>query len=320
MAILWTIVLPTYRRPETLRLALEHIAESIDDPTSYEVLIYDNGIPESSQFVAAAFDESLPFRYTINRSGHGLGYSLCRGASEARGVWVLEVNDDALVPPNIFVRLESILTSDARIGVVGLRAVEDDYVDDEREIGVISKDGTVHGNFIRDTDGPIDVEHVYGFCYAYRRELLERGGGHDAILLAQDYSSGNRIETDHCLTAKKLGYRVVYDGSIAVKHLAKPRGDMNERSLKWKLNHTRNTLYLFLKHFGWFGRDGIAFRFCFLKDLGLRSALLHPSRDNWAYFLTGMRARGSAVFHWLRYLLFGPRLHPLSSHDTKTKE
>jgi hypothetical protein len=90
----------------------------------------------------------------------------------------------------------------------------------------------------------------------------------------------------------------VYDPTTAVVHLAKPRTDIAERSLKWRVNDVRNTLYLFLKHFGPLGRSGVAARYFFLYDLGIRSALLRPTRKNWAYFLTGVKARASAVYHY----------------------
>jgi hypothetical protein len=89
-------------------------------------------------------------------------------------------------------------------------------------------------------------------------------------------------------------------------HLAKPRPDMSEVSPRWKLNAIRNTLYLFLKHFGLFGKKAAALRLTFLVDVGLLSALSHPSRANVAYFLNGLRGRCSAYAHYVRYLC-GPR-------------
>ena len=300
----YSIILPTYRRADVLALCLEHLA-ALDYPLDQvEVRIYDNGAPQDSRHVAGPFADRLRLTYTVNEPGHGLGYSLCRGAAECAGSRVVELNDDALVPPDFLRRLDSLFDADPTLGVVGVRALEDGYARTGEGIGLIDgRSGEVVGNFDLPTDHPIEVEHVYGFCYAYRRELLDRGGHHDSVLLAQDYSTGNRIETDHCLTARRLGFRVVYDGSIAVRHLARPRGDINERSLKWKLNHTRNTLYLYLKHFGPFGKRGLALRFALLMDVGVLSALRRPTVANWRYFFTGLRARGSACYHYLRYLV-----------------
>lgn len=308
----WSVVLPTYRRPEMLASCMGCLAAVASRSRIVEILVFDNGAPQTSESVVARFQDLLPISYILNEPGHGLGYSLSQGAKRVVGDYVLELNDDALVPPDVFERIERVFQSDAAIGIVGVRAMEEGSKDNGEGIGRIDAvTGEIVGNFHLRTDEVIDVEHVYGFCYAYRRELLDRGASHDSVLLAQDYSTGDRLETDHCLMARKLGYRVVYDGRIAVQHLAMPRGDMSERSPRWRSSSLRNTLYLYLKHFGWFGRGGIAFRLCCFRDVGLRSALLQPSRANWDYFFSGVRARASAIIHWLKYLGSRPRLNPM---------
>ena len=308
----WSIVIPTYRRPDVLHLCLQALATAIPDPSGFEVLVYDNGVAESSREVGTPFTQVLNLRYTDNEPGHGLGYSLCRGAGEAKGQFVVELNDDAIVPPDFFARLAEIFEADTQIGVIGIRAIEDGYHSDDRPVGSIDqRRAEIVANFDRLTETLIDVEHVYGFCYAYRRDILQRGAVHDPVLLTRDYSTAAGIETDHCLLAGKLGYRVVYDGRIAAKHLAKPRPDIDERSLQWKLNHWRNLFYLYLKHFGLFGANALALRFA-LKDIGLLSLLRQPSISNFKYLLTGLRARGSAVWHWLKFKLTPRTWRPLT--------
>jgi len=302
----YTVIVPTYRRPDALARCLDHLAALDYPPGRLEVRVYDNGAPDDSRAVVEAVAARLPVAYTRNAPGHGLGYSLRRGAAEGRGDRVVELNDDALVPPDFLRRLDAVFGADPRIGVVGVRAVEDGYHASGDGIGRIDPVAReVVGNFDRPTDRPIDVDHVYGFCYAYTRTLIAAGGGHDHTLLAQDYSSGNRIETDQCLTARRLGFRVVYDGRVGVRHLAKPRGDMSERSPRWRVNAIRNTLYLFLKHYGPFGKAFLAPRYGLLHDLGIVSALKQPTCQNWAYFWTGVKARASAVAHYVSYLTAG---------------
>lgn len=303
----YSLIIPTYRRQDVLQTCLERVA-ALDYPLeSIEVRVYDNGSPSDSRAVAESFLGRIPnLTYTLNEPGHGLGYSLCRGAKECSGERIVEMNDDALVDADFLNRLDDVFETDSSIGVVGVRAIEDEYVNLPGGIGEIdAKTGDVVGNFNRPTDSLINVDHVYGFCYAYTRSVVNRGGQHDHTLLAQDFSSGNRIETDQCLTAKRLGFRVVYDGRLTVRHLAKPRADMSERSLKWKLNHTRNTLYLFLKHYGLFGKRGLALRYTFLMDVGIVSAVKKPTKANVAYFLMGLRARASAFGNWIKYKMMG---------------
>jgi GT2 family glycosyltransferase len=299
----YSFVVPTYKRADVLALCLEHLA-SLDYPLDrIEVLVYDNGGEDNSGHVIERFRGRLPLSYTVNEGAHGMGYSLNRGLRACRGARIVEMNDDALVPPDFLRACDATFASDPRVGCVGVRAVEDGFYAAGEGVGRIDDSGEVVGNFDRAGDAPLEVEHVYGFCYAFTREALARGGVYDEVLLARDYSSGNRIETDHCLTLRRLGFKVVYDPRIVVRHLAKPRGDYNERSLRWKLNHTRNTLYLFLKHFGLFGKRCLALRFTFLQDVGILSALRRPTTQNIAYFLTGLRGRLSAYGHYSRYLL-----------------
>ena len=299
----YSVIVPTYRRPDVLALCLDRLA-GLDYPRDrLEVRVYDNGSPADSRSVVEAFRNRLPLTYTLNEPGHGLGYSLRRGARECFGERVVELNDDALVPPDFLTNLDRAFASGPRVGVVGVRAIEHGYASNGTGIGRIdTRSRAIVGNFDQPTDHAVEVEHVYGFCYAYTRELLEAGGGHDAVLLAQDYSTGNRIETDQCLTARRLGFRVVYDGRIAVEHLAKPRGDVSERSPRWRVNEIRNTLYLFLKHYGLFGRSFLAARYFLLHDLGVRSAVREPTRKNFGYVWTGLAARWCAIGHYVEWI------------------
>lgn len=308
-AILVTFVVPTYRRPAELKLCLEHLDQLRLPPnTLLKVIVLDNGAPDDSRSVVEGFRPALDIEYHLNDPGHGLGYSLIKGATLATGDFIVELNDDALVPTELLLRMDAVFTAMPEVGVLGFRAIEEGYEDSGGEIGIInSTTKEVEANFSRVTSDLREVEHVYGFCYAYRRRMLELGARHDSVLLSKDYSSGNRMETDHCLMVKSCGFKVMYDGSLAVTHLAKPRGDMSERSLRWRVNAIRNTLYLFLKHFGLFGRKALALRYALTHDIGIRSAILAPSRKNLLYFLVGCWARASGLAHYGVYLMTARR-------------
>lgn len=306
--IFWSIVIPTRCREQTLFRCLKHLEVS-DLPIDFsEILIYDNGATDPSRRVVTPFMGRLPIRYTVNEPGHGFGYSVVKGAADSRGIYVLELNDDALIPPDFFQRMQSTFESDATVGVIGVCADEDGYELLGDRIGwVDSRACEIVANFSIPTEDIREVEHVYGFCFAYRKKLVDMGVGHDVVLLSKDYSNGNRIETDQCLSAKSVGFRVVYDGTIEVKHLAQPRTDLDEKSSRWRINYTRNTLYLYLKHFGVFGRNAIATRFFLCKNTGLKSLLLSPSLSNLQYFYEAMWSRCSAFYHWCIYLLTSKR-------------
>lgn len=301
----YSIVIPTFRRADMLAGCLDSLC-ALDYPSAQiEVVIVDNGgAAENNEAVARPYGDRLRINYLINPVNRGYGFSVNRGLRAATGRVIVFLNDDARPMPDLLRKADALLAVDPTIGCIGCRAVEDGYINEGEGIGRIDgQTAIVVANFNLDPGAPIEVEHVYGFCYLFTREAVERAGVNDEILLAKPYSSGNRIETDHCLSIRRAGLKVVYHPGMVARHLAKPRPDMSEVSLKWKLNSIRNTLYLFLKHYGLFGNSAVALRSTFVIDVGLISALTRPSRANWAYFLTGLRARGSAYGHYLVYLL-----------------
>lgn len=298
----YSIVIPTYRRPDMLAECLASLC-ALEYPLELlEVLVVDNGGEHNSEAAAVPFTDRLRLRYLTNRRNQGYGYSVNRGIVESRGARVMLLNDDARPAPDLLRECDRLLASDPGIGAVGCRAIETGYENWGNEIGRIDPYGEVVGNFNLDCGAPIDVDHVYGFCYVFTREAVNRAGLNDRTLLARPYSSGNRIETDHCLMIRRAGLRVVYNPRMTALHLAKPRPDMSEVSLAWTRNAIRNTLYLYLKHYGLFGRRAAALRLTFLAHVGLLSMFRDLSRANIAFFFNGLRARASAYGHYLLYL------------------
>jgi GT2 family glycosyltransferase len=302
----YSIVIPTYRRGDSLAECLESVCALDYEHDAIEVVIIDNGGPENTRAAATPFQDRLRIRYLVNPRNRGYGFSVNRGIVESTGDRILLLNDDARPFPDLLRECDRLLATDPRIGCVGCRAIEVGYQNWSTRIGYIDPRGIIVGNFDVDCGTPVDVEHVYGFCYVFTRESVRRAGMNDLTLLARTYSSGNCIETDHCLSIRRAGLRVVYHPRMVARHLAKPRPDMSEVSLKWHLNSIRNPLYLFLKHYGLFGNHGIALRFFVFQHLGLLSAIRRPSRANLAYLATAFRARLSAFGHYIKYLC-GPR-------------
>jgi GT2 family glycosyltransferase len=308
----YSIVIPTFRRGESLAECLDSVV-ALDYPKDrIEVVIIDNGGAEHTQAFADPFRDRLTLRYLINVVNRGYGFSVNRGIVESTGDRILLLNDDARPLPDLLVKCDALLTPDQSIGVVGCRAIEKGYNNWGNEVGRLLDTGVVVGNFDVDCGHPIEVEHVYGFCYVFTRESVRRAGVNDRTLLAQPYSSGNCIETDHCLKIHRAGLKVMYHPGMVAVHLAKPRPDMSEVSLKWHTNAIRNPIYLYLKHFGLLGKRGAALRLTFFKHVGVISAVTQPTASNAAYFFNGLKARASAYWHWLKYLV-GPDIDTVAA-------
>jgi GT2 family glycosyltransferase len=302
----YSVVIPTFRRGDALAECLETLCAVEYPLEKVEVIIVDNGGADHSRGAAERFMNRLRIRYLINPKNRGYGFSVNRGIVESAGDCILLLNDDARPYPNLLAECDALLSSDPLIGCVGCRAVEKGFESWGTDIGRVLEDGAIVGNFDIDCGAPVEVDHVYGFCYVFTREAVRRAGLNDQTLLAQPYSSGNRIETDHCLSIREHGLKVVYNPRMVAVHLAKPRPDMSEVSLRWHLNSIRNTIYLYLKHYGPFGRQAAALRLTFFQHVGIVSAIRRPTRANLGYFLMGLQARASAYGHYVKYLI-GPR-------------
>lgn len=101
----FSVIIPTRGRPESLRGCLEAIAR-LDYPTSaYEVIVVDDGSPASLASVVAAFADRLNIRLVRQRRG-GPGAARNAGAALARGVILAFVDDDCAPDPGWLAALQ----------------------------------------------------------------------------------------------------------------------------------------------------------------------------------------------------------------------
>lgn len=104
-----SIVVPTYRRPETLRRALESVASAVN--TSHEVVVVDDCPDASAAPVARHFNTRYVHKAGIDR---GLSFSRNIGLALARGHMITFLDDDDFFLPG---GLERLLGGVANSGV-----------------------------------------------------------------------------------------------------------------------------------------------------------------------------------------------------------
>lgn len=89
----FSIIIPTYNRPEQLRQCLESICR-LDYPKSrFEVIVVDDGSPEGLDVVVKAFAERLEIRY-VRQPNAGPAAARNTGAAHARGRYLAFTDDD----------------------------------------------------------------------------------------------------------------------------------------------------------------------------------------------------------------------------------
>ena len=92
-----TIVIPTFGRPLQLQACLASLAEQTL-PEPWEVVVVDDGSPQSIEGVALAWTGGLDLR-VIRQANAGPAAARNRGVQEARGTWIAFTDDDCRPEP-----------------------------------------------------------------------------------------------------------------------------------------------------------------------------------------------------------------------------
>ena len=99
-----SVVIPTYRRSELLREALESVLRQSPPGCEWELLVVDNTpLDEAGETPALRLIRTLDdprVLYYHNRENIGPGYNWNRGVELARGEWIVFLHDDDMLLPN----------------------------------------------------------------------------------------------------------------------------------------------------------------------------------------------------------------------------
>ena len=95
----FSVVIPTYRRPETLFPVLDALARQADAP-EFEVVVVDDGSGDDTPSRLAGYRPPYPFRHFSQPNG-GPASARNRGVREARGRIVLFLGDDTVPEPRL---------------------------------------------------------------------------------------------------------------------------------------------------------------------------------------------------------------------------
>jgi glycosyltransferase involved in cell wall biosynthesis len=95
----FSVVIPTFERPDTLARVLEALALQ-SGPADFEVLVVDDGSRDATPERLRALSPPFPFRF-FRQENSGPAAARNRGVEEARGRWILFLGDDTVPEPNL---------------------------------------------------------------------------------------------------------------------------------------------------------------------------------------------------------------------------
>lgn len=241
-----SVLIPTRNNEKDLIDSLDSIGH-LDYPfEKIEVIILDNNSRKESKDKVRDCLSNMTNekRIQVELIEHGDNYGVYTSRDELfkrvgeQSQFVLSIDDDVILPPQLFMELLPFFYKDKSIGIIGPRTVYDD-TPSETAHGA----GLVNWWLGRYTDvnaeKVMECDYVIGCCMLIRREVIDTIGGFD-----RDYYTSHG-EVDFCLKAKKKGYKIIYYPDVAVRHRV-ARGGTQTAERRYYLY--RNKLFVIKKN------------------------------------------------------------------------
>ena len=208
-----SIILVFYNQAHLSLLCLESIVENAD--VSYELIIVDNNSNDYTTKLLKTLGNAIIIR---NQENLGFVKAVNIGASQARGKYLLLLNNDATLQPNALSSGVTVFSTQKKVGAVGgkIKLLDGSL----QEAGsIIWDDGTCSGygrsanpdspefNFMR------DVDYCSGAFLLTQTKLFRELSGLD-----ETFSPAYYEESDFCVRLQKRGFRIVYEPNVEIIH------------------------------------------------------------------------------------------------------
>ena len=213
-----TVVVATYRRPEQLVRCLRGLSAQVREPL--EVVV----VRRADDHATASALESAEVRCrVVEVRVPGVVGAMHAGAAAARGDVIAFLDDDTVPPPDWLARLEPHFL-DPAVGAVGGR----DVIAGQEgpltaTVGRVTAWGKLVGNHHLGTGPAREVDVLKGANMAFARRALALPAG----LRGQGAQVHYEIAT--CLHAQRVGWKLLYDPSVWLRHEPGPRFDADRR-------------------------------------------------------------------------------------------
>jgi GT2 family glycosyltransferase len=209
-----SIIIPVYGQIDYTLNCLRSLANTTSS-FSFEVIIVDDCSPDDTQ---GRLKNIEGVRVLLNDNNLGFICSCNKGAKEARGKYLVFLNNDTQVLAGWLDSLIGTFFNFPTAGLVGSKLLCGDGRLQEAG-GIIWNDGTglnfgryenpnlPEYNYVR------DVDYCSGASIAIRRELFEQFGGFDERYIPAYYE-----DTDLAFAVREAGYKVLYQPASQLIH------------------------------------------------------------------------------------------------------
>jgi GT2 family glycosyltransferase len=188
-----SIITVTWNNKEMTEKCIESIKKYTDD---YELIVVDNA---SEDGTAEYLKKQKGIKAIFNATNEGWIKGVNKGLAEAKGDYIVFMNNDIEVTPLWTERLKAHLTGWKNVGAVAPMA--------KNTAG--AHNPYYYGRPVHD-----EVNWLVGFCIMIKREIYDKIGGLD-----ERFGWGHSDDVDYCYRIKELGYKRVIARDCFVNHL-----------------------------------------------------------------------------------------------------
>ncbi len=209
-----TIVIPVYNQFDYTYHCLESILKHSGD-ISYEVLLADDCSTDLTREIGKAISG---IRIVRNQENLRFLLNCNNAAAQARGRYILFLNNDTQVQADWLRPLVELMEGDPTVGLTGSKLVYSDGHLQEAG-GIFWNDASAwnYGHMQNPEDPEYnyvkEVDYISGASLMIRRSLWEEIGGFD-----QRYAPAYYEDPDLAFEVRRCGYRVVYQPLSVVVH------------------------------------------------------------------------------------------------------
>jgi GT2 family glycosyltransferase len=218
-----SIIIPNRNGLSLLQQCIRSIRQWTDTP--YEIIVVDDGSDDGSihyckqekvRFISVPFSWGFPKACNL-------------GMHVASGDALLLLNNDVVVSPNWLSNQLRCLYSQSEIGIVGPIT---NYASGRQMVDTPYNSPEKAGEVANAPDSRkwLEVQRLVGFCFLFKRELVQRIG-----ILDEQFSPGHFEDDDYCYRARLSGFSLRIAGDTFVYHKGsasfKQGGDEQLKSL-----------------------------------------------------------------------------------------
>lgn len=214
-SLLVSLVVLTFNQWRCTEECLRSISRHTPEP--YELIVVDNGSTDgTSEQLAVLAAEDKRIRLILNHDNRGYAAGCNQGMQQARGDYIVLLNNDVVVTPEWLSGLLECHASHPLVGIVG------PLTNSASGIQVVPEpDYACHGGLdlfarlfrIQHRFRRVRSRRVVGFCMLFSKKLISEIG-----LLDEQFGTGNYEDDDFCIRAALAGYQNLVAADVYVHH------------------------------------------------------------------------------------------------------